>query len=145
MSQGKLTWQVEIDPRDDDIETLRNHLRLYNKSKVDFSGAVDLAIFVRNEAGEMMGGICAELWGAVLEIDFLWIDDSLRGQGMGKRLLLQLEEEARLRNGRIAILDTFDFQAPEFYQSLGYEVMGIVEGFGHQHRKYFLRKSLLKP
>jgi hypothetical protein len=101
-----------------------------------------LAIFLRDEAGEMMGGICGELWGAVLETDFLWIDESLRGQGVGKRLLLMLEEAARERNGRTAILNTFDFQSPDFYQSLGYEIMGIIEGFSHQHRKYFLRKSL---
>ena len=90
-----------------------------------------------------MGGITGYLWGTVLEIDFLWIDDTLRGQGVGKRLVLMLEGAARARNGRTAILDTFSFQAPDFYQSLGYEVMGIVEGFGQQHRKYFLRKSLI--
>ncbi len=143
MSQQKLIWQVETDPCNEDIEALRGRLRMYNKSKVDFNEATDLAIFVRNEAGKMMGGICAELWGAVLEIDFLWIDESWRGQGVGKQLLLQLEEAARERNGRTAVLDTFDFQAPDFYQSLGYEIFGTVEGFGNQHCKYFLRKSLI--
>ena len=79
----------------------------------------------------------------MLEIDFLWIDDTLRGQGVGKRLVLMLDEAARARNGRTVILDTFSFQAPEFYQSLGYAIMAVVEGFGQQHRKYFLRKSLI--
>jgi hypothetical protein len=54
-----------------------------------------------------------------------------------------LDEAARARNGRTVILDTFSFQAPEFYQSLGYAIMAVVEGFGQQHRKYFLRKSLI--
>ena len=91
----------------------------------------------------MIGGITGYLWGMVLEIDYLWIGDSWRGQGMGKRLVLQLEEAARARNGRTSILNTFSFQAPDFYQSLGYELMAVVEGYGDQHRRYFLRKSLV--
>ena len=52
MSQEKLIWQVAVEPRNEDIETLRGRLRIYNKSKVDFNEAIDLAIFVRNEAGK---------------------------------------------------------------------------------------------
>ncbi len=143
MPHEKFTWQVEIDPRDEDVEALRSRLRAYNRSQANPDEATGLAVFLRGEAGEMMGGISGYLWGTVLEIDFLWIDDTLRGQGVGKRLVLMLEEAARERNARTVILDTFSFQAPDFYQSLGYEVMGIVEGFGDGHRKYFLRKSLI--
>lgn len=33
MPQDKFTWQVEIDPRNEDIEALRNRLRAYNRSQ----------------------------------------------------------------------------------------------------------------
>jgi ribosomal protein S18 acetylase RimI-like enzyme len=143
MTQEKFTWQVEVDPSDEAIAALRSRLRAYNMAQVDTSDDTSLAIFLRDEAGELLGGISGFLWGAVLEIDFLWIDDSLRGQGVGKQLVLQLEDAARQRNGRTVILDTFSFQAPDFYQSLGYEITAVVEGFGNQHGKYFLRKSLV--
>ena len=115
MPQEKFTWQVEIDPRNEDIEALHNRLRAYNRSQANPDEATGLAVFLRGEAGEMMGGITGYLWGTVLEIDFLWIDDTLRGHGVGKRLVLMLEEVARARNGRIAILGTLSFQAPDFY------------------------------
>jgi ribosomal protein S18 acetylase RimI-like enzyme len=143
MSEQTFTWQVETNPSDADVTTLRNHLRAYNLSQAKADDATNLAIFLRDVAGEIIGGIAGSLWGEGLEIDFLWIDDSLRGLGVGKRLVLQLEEAARERNGRTAILDTYSFQAPDFYQSLGYDIMVIVEGFGNKHSKYFLRKSLV--
>jgi hypothetical protein len=40
------------------------------------------------------------------------------------------------------ILDSYDFQAPGFYQKLGYEVFAVLEDHPRHHRNYYLRKRL---
>jgi len=52
------------------------------------------------------------------------------------------EVEARKRGARYAYLDTFDFQAPEFYKKYGYEVFGVLEDFPSGHTRYFMKKQL---
>jgi hypothetical protein len=41
-----------------------------------------------------------------------------------------------------AYLDTFSFQAPDFYKKLGYEVFGELQDFPHGHQRYFMKKRL---
>jgi ribosomal protein S18 acetylase RimI-like enzyme len=72
----------------------------------------------------------------------LYVPDLLRGQGFGSRLLRQAEEEASRRGCTGAWLDTFSFQAPDFYRRRGYTVFGAIEDYPPGHRRYFLRKSL---
>ena len=89
-----------------------------------------------------MAGIYGWLWGECLEIVLLWTDESIRGQGIGQRLLADLENAGRGRGARLAMLETFSFQAPGFYQDRGYQTFGLIEGYGGQHSKYFMRKDL---
>lgn len=53
-----------------------------------------------------------------------------------------LEAAGRNRGARLAMLETFRFQAPAFYQQQGCETLGIMEGYGGQHAKRFMRKDL---
>jgi hypothetical protein len=40
-----------------------------------------------------------------------------------------------------ARLDTFSFQAPEFYRRMGYEVFGVLD-YPPDHKRIFLKKQL---
>ena len=70
------------------------------------------------------------------------IKEELRGQGFGHRLLTLAEDEARHRGAKKAHLDTFSFQAPDFYKQHGYEVFGELQDFPPGHQRYFLSKQL---
>ncbi|WP_419727432.1 hypothetical protein [Terrisporobacter petrolearius] len=39
-------------------------------------------------------------------------------------------------------LDTFDFQAKDFYIKNGYEIFGVLDECPKNHKRYFLKKSL---
>ncbi|MGE5138902.1 MAG: GNAT family N-acetyltransferase [Rudaea sp.] len=57
--------------------------------------------------------------------------------------MTEAEAYARSRGAVGATLETFSFQARPFYESLGYEVFGSLDGFPPGHVKFFLRKALV--
>jgi ribosomal protein S18 acetylase RimI-like enzyme len=133
---------IEDNPNPGDLEFLEDQVNSYN---VAVTGIVDwypLVIFVRDERGQIVAGINGGMWGGYLEIKNLWVHEDLRGQGMGKRLLLAAEQEACSRGCDQVLLDTHDFQAPEFYKKLGYSVFGVFEGIGGRYSRYYLSKKL---
>jgi len=72
----------------------------------------------------------------------MWLKEELRGRGYGHQLLLLAEEEGRKRGAKQVYLDTFSFQAPDFYKKHGYEVFGELHDFPPGHQRYFLTKQL---
>jgi N-acetylglutamate synthase-like GNAT family acetyltransferase len=72
----------------------------------------------------------------------LWVKDELRGRGYGHRLLTLAEHKARQRGAKNAYLDTFSFQAPNFYKQHGYQVFGELQDYPPGHQRYFLTKQL---
>ncbi len=86
-------------------------------------------IAVSDAAGTWRGGITAEVYWDWLEIQDFWLDESYRGQGLGRALLAQMEGLAIERDAAKALLSTFAFQARTFYERWGYEVVGEVEDY----------------
>jgi GNAT superfamily N-acetyltransferase len=66
----------------------------------------------------------------------------MRGRGVGTELLRQAEQEARARSCRHMWLDTYDFEARPFYERLGFEVFGQLEGPTPFYPRFFMRKVL---
>ena len=92
--------------------------------------------------GEIAGGLIGATYWDWFYVDLLWIKEELRGQGYGHRILTLAEGEARKRGAKNAYLDTFSFQAPDFYQGHGYQVFGELSDFPTGHQRYFLTKQL---
>lgn len=104
-----------------------------------------LALSVRDETGQLTGGLLgATIWGW-LSMDALWVDDALRGQGIGAALVRAAEDAARRRGCTRARLDTFDFQARAFYERLGYRVYAQLDGFPAGHVQFHMWKELDAP
>jgi GNAT superfamily N-acetyltransferase len=73
----------------------------------------------------------------------LWVHESLRGQGFGAQLLAAAEAHAREQACTDAYLSTFDFQAPEFYRTRGYQSFGELADYPRGHSYHFMRKRLV--
>jgi GNAT superfamily N-acetyltransferase len=101
-----------------------------------------LVLLMSDAESPVIGGLWGRTSWSFLYVELLYVPDLLRGQGFGSRLLRQAEEEALRRGCTGAWLDTFSFQAPDFYRRRGYTVFGAIEDYPPGHRRYFLRKSL---
>jgi GNAT superfamily N-acetyltransferase len=114
----------------------------YNRELAGDNQFQRLCFVLHTPDQEIVGGVLGETYWNWLYIDLLWVKDELRGHGYGQRLLMLAEDEARHRGAKNAYLDTFSFQAPEFYKQHGYQVFGELQDFPPGHRRYFLTKQL---
>ena len=101
-----------------------------------------VAFFLREENGEVLGGLLGDIWAAWLHVTTLAVAAPARGHGFGRDLMKRAELYAVERGCTNAFLDTFSFQARPFYEKLGYRVFGTLENHpvGYQH--YFMSKQL---
>lgn len=116
-------------------------LRAFNDRVLGKRKRSSLAISVR-EDGRIVGGIIAYATKDDLFIDMLWIDEQLRGQNIGTRLMTMAESEGRRRGCTTMTLNTLDFQAPRFYAGLGFREIGVIEDTPRGHRNHIFRKEI---
>ena len=133
---------IETDATPGQIQFLEDRLYEFNSETTRIRDAQGLAILVRADEERIVAGISGHTWGGCCEIRQFWVEDKLRGQGLGTRLLRAAEEEARRRRCRQIVLTTHSFQAPEFYERRGFQVIAAVDDYPQGHRHLLLRKRL---
>ena len=117
-------------------------IRSYNRSKREAAESEPLNLYVEDDSGQVMAGLVAETFGNWLEIEYLFVKENLRGQGIGSQLLQQAESEAKNRNCRFAFVNTYQFQAPAFYQKHGYKEVFTLKDYPYTGQRHYYQKEL---
>ena len=117
-------------------------IRSYNRSKREAAECEPLNLYVEDEHGQLLAGLVAETFGNWLEIEYLFVKEGLRGQGIGSQLLQQAESEAKKRNCRFAFVNTYQFQAPAFYQKHGYQEVFTMKDYPYTGQRHYYQKDL---
>ena len=99
-------------------------------------------LLIRDSKGHILGGLLGIYYRFALYVNVLWICDELRGKGYGSALLQKAEKILIEKGCKLIHLDTWDFQAPDFYRKQGFEIFGILDGFPEGTKRYFLKKEL---
>lgn len=100
------------------------------------------AFFILDEKGTIVGGCSGcHMYGSTY-IDALWVEQALRGKGYGKALMLEAEALANKSDTHFMTVNTFDWEALDFYKNLGFYVEFERKGFDKDSIFYFLRKNL---
>jgi ribosomal protein S18 acetylase RimI-like enzyme len=103
---------------------------------------VEISLVLRDGDGQVIGGILCDTFLRCLYVDVLWVDEQYRGSGHGEALMTEAEQIARAHGCTFAHTTTFSYQAPDFYQHLGYRVFGVIEDYPDGIKQYFLKKPL---
>jgi GNAT superfamily N-acetyltransferase len=137
-------YRIAIDPNPDEAAAgiVGRGLRAFNEAHAGEGRYQRLGVFLSAPDGEVAGGLVGATSWDWFYIELLWLPEGLRGRGFGRRLLALAENEARGRGAHHAFLDTFSFQAPDFYTRQGYEIFGELPDFPPGHRRYYLWKRL---
>lgn len=123
-------------------EEIGGALTDYNNQQAGDDKAKPLCYVIKDEDGSLLGGAIGVVYWDWLSLDLMWVREDLRGQGIGRSLLAQIEAEARQQGAKHAHLDTFSFQAPGFYQKHGYEVFGELAEFPAGFQRFYMTKDL---
>jgi GNAT superfamily N-acetyltransferase len=126
---------------DADSAELRDALHEFNFAATGYRDGGSLSCFLRDD-GELVAGIDGFTWGGYARVDYLWVTEALRGQGLGSRLLAAAEEEARRRGCSTIVLDTHSFQAPGLYRKHGYAEIGTTVDTPRGYSQTLFQKAL---
>ena len=123
-----------------------NGIVKYNLSKVPFTqepSFISINKVIKGSNGEVLAGINSILycWNC-LYIDVLWVKEEFRENGYGSALLIEVEKIAKEKGCKLIHLDTFDFQAKDFYLKHGYEVFGVLDDCPSEHKRYYMKKNI---
>lgn len=133
---------LSSDATTEEAEYVRSRLFAYNQEKAESKPAASVQLVLKDENGKIYGGLIGKIYRSCLGIEILWVDEELRGSGYGKKLLDHAEASAISAGCKFVHLDTFSFQAPEFYKKNGYMIFGVLEGYPDGAKRYYLKKDL---
>ena len=117
-------------------------VRSYNRSKREAAESEPLNLYIEDEHGRLLAGLVAETFGNWLEIEYLFVKEDLRGQGIGSQLLQRAESEAKKRNCCFAFVNTYQFQAPAFYQKHDYQEVFTLKDYPCTGQRHYYQKDL---
>lgn len=140
--QPELSIEITAKPKLEEADFIKRQIIQFNRRCVGEENYQELAVFLRDPDEKLVGGLVGCTYWQWLYVDVFWIQESYRKSGYGAVLLEAAEAEAIQRGCQSVYLDTFSFQAPEFYQKLGYVVFGELPNFPDGQSRFFLTKAL---
>jgi GNAT superfamily N-acetyltransferase len=126
----------------DETDYIRKKLIEFNSKQVPNGIYEEINLCLKDENGDFIAGLNSAICWNWMEIGILWVDDNYRSRGYGKRLLEEAESVARAKKCTFIKLDTFSFQAPEFYKKYGYKVIAMIEDAPLGSKHFYYKKDL---
>ena len=142
MLENRMNLRVTNDGNERDVHEIHEMLKEFNLTHREASRNVPIGVFLEDEIDRKLAGLTGETFGNWLCIQFLFVSEQLRGQGIGSKLLEAAEEEARQRGCKYAFVDTFSFQAPAFYKKRGYREVFTLEEYPYTGKRHYYTKKL---
>lgn len=133
--------KIESSPDEEVQRLIDNGLDSFNAERYGPDNAQNLWALAHDDDGNVVGGLKGRTFYSWLFIDWLWVSPVARGHGVGSDLIARAEEAARERECVGAYVDTFSFQAPDFYRQNGYEEFGRIDGLPPGHACIWLKKT----
>ncbi|MDU5108271.1 GNAT family N-acetyltransferase [Clostridium sp.] len=136
-----MQYKITSMPSKQDKQEIYEELLKYNLEHIENNDVQELGIFLE-EDGTKIAGLIGDTHGNWLTIDYLWVDEKLRGKDIGSEIINKAEKEAKLRGCKYAFLNTFSFQAEGFYLKLGYKKVFSLEEYPVTGKRHYFIKNL---
>ncbi len=142
VTMNRFNIELDLKPKQSCLDELAAGINQHSESFVEKAGFQPIALFARDKLGCMQGGIYGRINWSWLSVSLLWVSSDSRGSGLGSALLERLESEAAALGCAKSHVDTFSFQAQEFYIANGYETFAELPDYPDGHSRIYLKKSL---
>jgi ribosomal protein S18 acetylase RimI-like enzyme len=136
--------ESEGEPDAKDFKVLSKGMLVHHAQNGHPRRSEKYSIFLKDKNEKILGGVIVTfLWNG-MEINSLWVDESIRRQGWGTKLVEKIEVEGAKRGCIISYTNTFPWQAPQFYEKLGYKIYGKLDNFPKGESLIYFSKQLKK-
>jgi GNAT superfamily N-acetyltransferase len=138
----ELTFTLKPEPTPEERYRIIDPLIAYNEAQVGPRNSKEFAFSVHSETGEFIGGLLGFTHWNHFFVSSVFVDQQFRREGIGRELLKRAEALALEQGCDVIYLDTFDYQAPGFYEKLGFKVFAKLEDYPTGHQRFYLVKRL---
>jgi ribosomal protein S18 acetylase RimI-like enzyme len=139
---AKLNFTLQPQPTPEERKRILDPLVVYNEAQVGPENWREFALSVRSKAGEAVAGLLGFTQWNHFFVSAVFVDQRFRGKGIGRELLKRAEALAPEQGCDVIYLDSFDYQAPGFYERLGFKVFGKLEEYPPGHQRFYLVKRI---
>lgn len=138
---ARITLQLEMRAVPEMTRVISQGLGAFNRRHVadDYQ---PVNVYAVDKTGAVLGGLIGAMYWHALSIESLWLDVTLRGQGLGAQMVEMVEQIARMAGCTLMHVDTMSFQARGFYEKLGFVVFGTLLGYAGGFERYYMHKPL---
>lgn len=91
---------------------------------------------------DFVGAVVVQSFWEQLHIKYLFVDEKYRGKGIASHLMQHVFEFGKSRGCQFAFVETMSFQAPDFYQKLGFVIEFSRPGYAKNTSFHYLKKTL---
>jgi ribosomal protein S18 acetylase RimI-like enzyme len=138
-------FEIITNPTDDEVKEFQNRLEAYNMGQTngEFKSPQPWHnLFLKDQEGTVVGGVFTStlFWTQYLEV--LWVDEKYRGLGYGRDLVLEAQRLAKEIGCISSHVYTFSWQAPDFYQAVGYDLIVTYNGYQGGIKEHILMAHL---
>ena len=138
--------EIERNHSRHDTDLLSRGIVSFNEQAVSDLEPIDeekrFHVLARDSEGSLQGGIRATCYWNTLHIELLWISETARGAGIGRKLMQKAEAFARECGCENAFVETTSWQARPFYEKNGYNHTATLEDRPKGHSSHYLTKVL---
>ncbi|MBQ3559094.1 MAG: GNAT family N-acetyltransferase [Agathobacter sp.] len=131
-----------IDLKEKQVEYIEDKLSAFDENYITYKmdGSIQIGI---EEEGQLVAGLdaCVTAF-KILYVSTVFVDEKYRRKGYGKQLIYEMEKRAKEMGVNTIRLDTFSWQGKEFYEALGYEIVGSYENADDSYAEYFFLKRI---
>jgi GNAT superfamily N-acetyltransferase len=114
----------------------------YNRQQAGPLRYTRTVLTARDRKGKLLGGTILQSYWKETYVELLWLSERARRSGLGSRLIAEAERRAKKRGSVLLHLNTYSFQAPGFYEKLGFKRLGGMTGSPAGHSRHFYAKKL---
>ncbi len=122
---------------------IQEGFRKHAIQEMGYEGIEDPIAFIAQEENQLVGAIVVRPYWGALHFKNLWVSEKKKGRGIGKQLMKKALDFGEKQGYLFAFVETFSFQASEFYQKFGFQIEFTRKGFSHGVSILYLRKDFL--
>ena len=131
-----------IELNEEQVEEIEEKLSDFDNDFIKFKLEGNIQIGIK-ENDKLIAGLDACMTAfKILYVSTVFVEEEYRRKGYGRKLMQEMENRAKKMGANIIRLDTFNWQGKDFYEAIGYEMVGSYENKLEGYSEHFFLKRL---